>query len=41
MATLAVLHPTGMQFLPEVRQAELEDMWEQHEPGTWHLADHQ
>lgn len=41
MATLAVLHPNGMQFLPEVRQAELEHLWEQYEPGTWHVANHQ
>lgn len=41
LASLAVLHPTGMEFLPEVRQAELEHMWEQYEPGTWHLSGHQ
>jgi len=41
LATLAVLHPSGMQFLQQIRQAELEHLWEQYEPGTWHVAHHQ
>lgn len=41
LASLAVFHANGTQYLPQVRHVELEYMWEQYEPGTWHRAEHQ
>lgn len=46
LASLMVLHTTGMQFLHEVRQAQPDPLMsdpilDKYVPGTWHLASHQ
>lgn len=46
LASLMILHTTGLQFLTEVRQSEsdpLSDPYvtEKYVPGTWHAAGHQ
>lgn len=40
LATLMVMHTTGVQFVADVRQAECDYAWEKFQPGTWHLAGH-
>ena len=40
LASLMVLHSTGVQFITDVRQSECEFSWETRQPGTWHVAKH-
>lgn len=45
LASLAILHASGVQFLLGVRQAELDPLvadpfTDKYEPGTWHEAKH-
>lgn len=47
LASLMILHTTGLQFLPEVRQSESDPLaadsfaTDKYVPGTWHSAAHQ
>lgn len=43
LASLMVLHTTGIQFILEARVSlvEHDPFTDRYEPGTWHSADHQ